>query len=104
MQTQVIYRNVDGVRPTFRTYAESELAKLTRYHDHLTDAFVVLSQDGQHKQVEVTVRADGQRLSARNRGAHHGEALGRCLDTLRQNLIRHKGQQRGVDPAREVWH
>jgi len=104
MQTQITYRHTDDVRPTVRTYAEAEIAKLTRYYDRITDAHVILSEEGLQKQVEVVLHADGQRFAVRDHGEHHGEALNRCLDTLRRNLIRHKDQQRGIDPAREVWH
>ncbi|MCA0269547.1 MAG: HPF/RaiA family ribosome-associated protein [Bacteroidetes bacterium] len=104
MQTQVTYRHTDDVRPTVRSYAETELAKLTRFYDRISDAHVILSSEGDTKLVEVILHADGQRFTVRETGQHHGAALNRCVNTLRRTLLRHKDQRHAVDPAREVWH
>lgn len=104
MQTQVTYRHTDDVRPTVRTYAEAEMAKLTRFYDRISDAHVILSTEGDDKQVEVILHADGQRFAVRESGQHHGAALNRCVNALRRTLLRHKDQKHATDPNREVWH
>ena len=98
MQKQITARHFEA-SPTLRTYADERLDRLERYYDGITDAHIVLFEDGNQsdKMAEITLNVYRQRLSARNAASSHEEAIDQCVDGLRRQLLKYKSKLRRKD-------
>jgi putative sigma-54 modulation protein len=99
MQTQITARHFDADQ-ALKEYAESKLATLERYYDGITDARVVLSQDGapgKSKSAEVFVQVYQQTLSATGSGSTHEDAVDQCVKALRRQVKKYKAKLRSTD-------
>lgn len=99
MQTQITARHFDA-QPTLKDYAESKLSKLERFYDGITDARIVLAEDGapgKNKSAEMIVHVYQQTLSAASNGSTHEEAIDHCVKALRRQLKKYKAKLRSTD-------
>ncbi|MHB9026301.1 MAG: ribosome hibernation-promoting factor, HPF/YfiA family [Armatimonadota bacterium] len=80
------------VTPALREYAESKLAKLTRFFDHLQDIHVTESILRNQHIVEVTLHADGRVIRAEERSPDMYTSIDLVLDKLERQLVRYKGR------------
>lgn len=99
MQTQITVRHFDA-SPALRDHASQRLDKLKRYYDGITDAHVILADDGppsNGKSAEITLNVYRQTLSARDSAGTHEQALDNCVDRLRRQLIRYKAKLKRID-------
>ena len=99
MQTQITVRNFEA-SDNLRDYATERLAKLKRYYDGITDARIVLSEDGlpaNGKSTEIVLNVYRHTLSARDSAATHEEAIDHCVDRLRRQLMRYKAKLKSTD-------
>ena len=99
MQTQITARHFEA-NPSLRDYATNKLSTLERYYDGITEARVVLSDDGgpaANKSAEVVVRVYQQTLSANGQGVSHEEAIDRCMSALRRQIKKYKAKLRSTD-------
>lgn len=99
MQKQITARHFDATS-TLRTYADQSLNKLERYYDGITDAHIILTEDGTsqaNKRAEITLNVYRQRLSAHDAAATHEEAIDHCVEGLRRQLLKYKSKLRRKD-------
>lgn len=99
MQTQITARHFEA-NPALRDYAADKLATLERYYDGITEARVVLSDDGgpaTNKSAEVIVRVYQQTLSATGQGVSHEDAIDHCMSALRRQIKKYKAKLRSTD-------
>ena len=98
MQTQITARHFDAPS-TLREYAETRLAKLERVYDGITEARIVLSENGHPdkiKTAEMIVHVYQQTLTASSSGATHEEAVDECAKILRRRLRKYKARLRST--------
>ena len=94
MQSQITARHFDA-SPALREYASDRLLKLERYYAGITDAHVVLSEDGDaaaDKAAEISLSVYRQRLSAQDTGTTHEEAIDRCMKRLQRQVKKYKAK------------
>ncbi len=99
MQTQITARHFEA-DDRLRDYAAKKLAKLEKYYDGITDARVVLAEDGSAgsaKSAEIVVHVYQQTLSAAGEGATHEQAVDKCVDALRRQVKKYKAKLRSKD-------
>ena len=99
MQTQITARHFDA-RTSLKEYAETRLSKLERYYDGITEARIVLAEDGdpgRSKSAEVIVRVYQQTLSATSNGTTYEEAIDDCVKALRRQLKKYKAKLRSTN-------
>ncbi len=99
MQTQITVRNFDA-SDDLRTYATERLSRLKRYYDGITDAHIVMSDDGapaNGKSTEIVLNVYRHTLSARDSAATHEDAIDQCVDRLKRQLIRYKAKLKSTD-------
>ena len=99
MQTQITARHFEAT-PELREYANERLKKLERYYDHITDARITLSENGDaagKKGAEITLNVYNQQLHAADSGSTHEEALDRCVKRLQRQVKRYKAKLRSKD-------
>lgn len=99
MQTQITARHFDA-DPELRDYASSKLNGLERYYDGITEARVVLSDDGgpaTNKSAEIIVHVYQQTLSANSEGSSHEEAIDRCMTAIRRQIKKYKAKLRSTN-------
>ncbi|MXW63924.1 MAG: ribosome-associated translation inhibitor RaiA [Bacteroidetes bacterium SB0662_bin_6] len=99
MQTQITARHFDAPS-TLREYAETRLAKLERVYDGITEARIVLSENGHPdkiKTAEMIVHVYHQTLTAASDGATHEEAVDECAKILRRRLKKYKARLRSTN-------
>ncbi|HEY3418047.1 MAG TPA: ribosome-associated translation inhibitor RaiA [Armatimonadota bacterium] len=80
------------VTPALREYAETKLAKLTRFFDHLQDVHVTESILRNQHIVEVTLHADGRVIRAEDRSPDMYSSIDLVIDKLERQLVRYKGR------------
>ena len=99
MQTQITARHFEA-NPELRDYASSKLTRLERYYDGITEARVVLSDDGgpaTGKSAEIIIHVYQKTLSANSEGASHEQAIDRCMAAIRRQIKRYKAKLRSTD-------
>lgn len=99
MRTEITFRHFDSV-PALKDHASKGLAKLSRYYDGITDAKVVLDVEpveATKKSAEISLGVYRQILTARDAADTHEEAINRCVEQLRRQIIRYKDKLRAVD-------
>lgn len=101
MQTQITVRHFNASH-RLRNYASEKLSKLQRFYDGITDAHIVLSQNGnsaspEGKSAEIIIRVYRQTLSAQVSASTHEEAIDRCIARLRRQIMRYKAKLRRTD-------
>lgn len=99
MQSQITARHFDA-SPALRQYASDRLHKLERYYSGINGAHVILSEDGtptSDKAVEISLSVYRQHLSAQDAGSSHEEAIDRCVERLRRQIMRYKAKLRSTD-------
>lgn len=103
MRTEITFRHFDSV-PSLKDHASRRLAKLTKFYDGITDAHVVLDVEPVEtgKSAEISLGVYRQTLTARDSGATHEEAINRCVDQLRRQIMRYKAKLRSID--KDVHH
>ena len=92
MQTRITARHFEAP-PALRTYASQRLARLEKFYDGITDARVVLHEQPA-KAAEITLNVYRQQLAAQDAGATHEEAIDRCVERLRKQILRYKARLR----------
>ncbi len=99
MQTQITARHFDA-DPTLKEYAESRLAKLERFYDGITEARIILGEDGRpgtSKSAEVVVHVYQQTLSAASNGSTHEDAIDQCVKAVGRQIKKYKAKLRSTD-------
>lgn len=99
MQTQITARHFEA-QPSLKEYAEAKLEKLERIYDGITEARVVLEEDGspgRDKSAEIIVHVYQQTLSAASNGATHEKAIDECVKALRRQIKKYKAKLRSTD-------
>lgn len=99
MQTQITARHFSADE-ALKEYASKKIRKLERYYDGITDARVVLGEDGgagSSKSAEIVVHVYQQTLSAAAEGATHEDAVDQCVDALRRQIKKYKAKLRSKD-------
>lgn len=99
MQTQITARHFEA-QPPIKEYVTKKLSKLERYYDGITDARVVLGEDGgagAGKSAEIVLHVYQQTLSANSNGTSHEEAIDRCINALRRQIKKYKAKLRSTD-------
>ncbi|QXD14388.1 ribosome-associated translation inhibitor RaiA [Rhodocaloribacter litoris] len=97
MQTQITARHFHAPSE-LQQHIKERLAWLERYYDGITDAHVVLT-NGQvgDRQAEIILNVYRQQLTARETATTHAEAVDRCTEQLRRQLLRYKEKLRGTN-------
>ncbi len=99
MQAQITARHFEA-NPALRDYASDKLTKLERVYDGITEARVVLSEDGgpaAGKSAEIIVHVYQKTLSANSQGTSHEDAIDRCVKALRRQIKKYKAKLRSTD-------
>ncbi len=96
MHKQITARHFNA-SPALRTYAAERLSKLEKYYNGITDAHVILQAAPLEKTAEITLGVYRQRLTAQDVAATHEEAIDRCVERLRKQIIRYKARLRRTD-------
>lgn len=99
MQTQITARHFDA-NPALRDYASSKLSRLERYYDGITEARLVLSDEGgpaTGKSAEIIIHVYQKTLSANSEGTSHEQAIDRCMAAIRRQIKRYKAKLRSTD-------
>ena len=99
MQTQITARHFDA-NDGLKEYASKKLSKLERYYDGITDARVVLGEDGSagsSKSAEIVVHVYQQTLSATGEGATHEDAIDQCIGALQRQIKKYKAKLKSKD-------
>ena len=98
MQTQITARHFEAP-PSLRDYAADRLSKLERYYDGITDAHIVLSSNGDASNghgAEIILNVYRQTLSARDQAGTYEDAIDRCVERLKKQIIKYKDQLRST--------
>ena len=99
MQSQITARHFDA-SPALRQYASDRLQKLERYYSGITDAHIILSDTGtaaSGKAAEISLSVYRQYLSAQDTGTTHEEAIDRCVERLRRQVMKYKAKLKSTD-------
>lgn len=99
MEAQITARHFDA-NPELRNYASDKLSTLERYYDGITEARVILSEDGAPaagKSAEVVVHVYQRTLSANSQATSHEDAIDRCVKALRRQIKKYKAKLRSTD-------
>ena len=94
MQSQITARQFEA-SPALREYASDRLLKLERFYTGITDAHIVLSEDGAasaDKAAEISLSVYRQRLCAQETGTTHEEAIDRCVKSLQRQVKKYKAK------------
>lgn len=98
-----------AVTPALRAYAESKVAKLAKYFNHVQDAQVVLSVErrrsalGKAQVVEVTVRGDGIVLRGEDASEDMYASIDLVIAKLKKQIEKYRSKlihKRRIDEAR----
>jgi putative sigma-54 modulation protein len=97
-----------NVTPALRTYAETKVARLTRYFDHVQDAQVVLSVQrhknlGKAQVVEVTLRGDGLVLRGEETSSDMYASIDLVVGKLKKQIEKYRSKfilKRRIDASR----
>lgn len=90
MQISVTGRHMH-VAERIKAYAEEKAGRLPRYYDRVQAIEVVLDQEGDHKVVEMIVKAAGtQDFIAREAGPDALSCIDLLVDKLERQLTKHK--------------
>ena len=96
MQTRITARHFN-LNDQLRNHVESRISKLSQVYDGITDVSTILSIDkgrpGDHE-AEIILNVYRQRLSAHDMASTHEEAIDRCAERLRRQLLRYKAKLR----------
>ena len=99
MQTQITARHFDA-SPELRQHAQDQLSKLEQYYDRITDARIILSENGASsgaKEAEVMLNVYSQQLHASDNARTHEEALDGCVRRLQRQIKKYKSRLRSKD-------
>ena len=99
MQSQITARHFEA-SPALREYASDRLQKLERYYSGINGAHIVLSEDGtpsSAKAAEISLSVYRQNLSAQDTGTTHEEAIDRCVERLRRQVLKYKDKLKRTD-------
>lgn len=94
METQITARHFDADN-TLRHFAAKRLSKLERFYDGITDAHVILSEGNRsvaNKSAEINVNVFRQQLNACDTANSYEEAIDRCVERLRRQILKYKGK------------
>ncbi|WP_457652378.1 ribosome hibernation-promoting factor, HPF/YfiA family [Rhodocaloribacter sp.] len=102
MQTRITARHFRA-HPKLQQYASDRLAKLERYYDGITFAHIVLARNSgqvQGEYAEITLNVYRQKLAAEESATTHEEAIDRCVERLRRQIVKYKAKLR--DNSKDV--
>ncbi|NND71827.1 MAG: ribosome-associated translation inhibitor RaiA [Rhodothermales bacterium] len=97
MQTRITARHFN-LNDDLRNHIEARISKLHQVYDGITDASTILSVEKGHPEdheAEIILNVYRQQLSARDMASSHEEAIDRCAQRLRRQLLRYKAKLRG---------
>ena len=89
MQINVSGHHVD-VTDSLRTYVESEMDRLERHYDRMTNISVILSVEKQRQKAESTIRISGGEVFAESESDDLYAAIDSLADKLDRQLIKQK--------------
>lgn len=99
MQTQITVRHFEA-QDALKEYAEKKVSKLERFYDGITEARIVLTEDGStagSRTAEIVVYVYQQTLSSTCNAASHEDAIDQCVRALLRQLEKYKAKLRSTD-------
>ena len=96
MQTHITARHFKASQK-LQDYATERVSRLLKFYDGITHADIILSQENtvvDPKTVEISVSVYHQKLTAHDVGGNHREAINKCVDSLRRQIIKYKDKLR----------
>ena len=94
MDTQITARHFQASNK-LKDFVATRVSKLERFYDGITDARVVLSKSrsaGSGKAAEITLNVRRQSLTAQVEAHSYEEAIDRCVNRLRRQILKYKGK------------
>ena len=96
MDTRITARHFNA-STRLKEFALTRVEKLERFYDGITDARIVLGKhnaSGVNKTAEITLNVRRQSLTAHDQASSYEEAIDRCVNRLRRQIMRYKGKRR----------
>jgi putative sigma-54 modulation protein len=75
--------------PDLKEHAEKRIAKLSRYHDSIREANLVLAQEKYRQIAELTVHASGMDLMSREENPEMLTSIDRVVDRMERQIKKH---------------
>ena len=75
-----------------RTFAETEVARLEKYHDGIIDCEVILAAEKQTQIAEILLKVYGQKLTATEKSENIQKSVTLAVDKLERQLKKYKGK------------
>ncbi len=73
-----------------RTFAETEVARLEKYHDGIIESEVILSAEKLTQVAEILLKVYGQRLTATEKSENIQKSITLAVDKLERQLKKYK--------------
>lgn len=73
-----------------RTFAETEVARLEKYHDGIIEGEVILSAEKQTQIAEILLKVYGQKLTATEKSENVEKSITLAVDKLERQLKKYK--------------
>jgi putative sigma-54 modulation protein len=89
MNLNITFRHVEP-NAALKNYAAEKVERLTKYFDGLVEGHLVLGVEKIRHMAEVTLRANGLRINAREENADFYSAIDNVVDKLERQLVRYK--------------
>ncbi len=77
---------------TLRTFAETEVARLEKYHDGIIESEVILAAEKQTQIAEILLKVHGQKLTATEKSENIQKSITLAVDKLERRLKKYKGK------------
>jgi len=75
-----------------KTFAETEVARLEKYHDGIIDGEVILAAEKQTRIAEVLIKVHAQKLTATEKSENIEKSITLAVDKLERQLKKYKGK------------
>ncbi|MBX2818708.1 MAG: ribosome-associated translation inhibitor RaiA [Rhodothermaceae bacterium] len=96
MDTRITARHFNA-STRLKEFALTRVEKLERFYDGITDARIILGKhngSGSNKTAEITLNVQRQSLKAQDIAGSYEEAIDRCVQRLRRQILRYKGKRK----------
>ena len=96
MDTRITARHFSASEK-LKDFVNTRVGKLERFYDGITDARVILSKhnaSGGSKAAEITLKVRRNSLIAQEEATTYEEAIDRCVNRLRRQILKYKGKRR----------